>query len=154
MLFTCQRITLFVRSAFLPVIALFMLCLGGCQRHFDYTGKVRGTVTLDGRPMTSGNVISTPQDGGRGAIGAIRNDGSFVLTTGQNINGVAPGTHLLAVVAHETGTTTESQLEVANKLSVPERYIDPGRSGFTIDVIAGEVHEIELKLVTDKAGKG
>jgi hypothetical protein len=132
---------------------LLMLCLAGCQRHLEYTGKVRGTVTLDGKPMTSGNVISTPRAGGRGSIGPIQSDGSFALMTGQDIDGVAPGAHQLAVVAYDLGGATEPELDVAKKLLVPEHYADPGRSGFTIDVIAGEEHRIELKLVTNVSAK-
>ena len=145
---SCKQITVVLHLA-----ALLMLCLAGCQRHLEYTGKVRGTVTLDGKPMTSGNVISSPQAGGRGSIGPIQSDGSFALMTGQDMDGVAPGAHQLAVVAYDLRGATEPELEVAKKLLVPERYADPGRSGFTIDVIAGEDHEIKLKLVTDASAK-
>ena len=142
-----------VRFSAVVVLAVLALPIVGCQKGFDYNGKVRGTVTLDGKPLTSGNVISTPLDGGRGASGTIQSDGSFVLTTGQDIQGVAPGSHRLAVVAYDTAGSTEPQIEVAMNLLVPERYTDPGRSGFTLDVVAGQEHEIELKLVTNQSEK-
>ena len=148
-----RRMNTRMRPTLLPAALLFLLIFVGCQKGLDYSGKVRGIATLDGKPLTSGNVVSTPQGGGRGAIGDIQRDGSFVLKTGRDTDGVAPGKHLLAVVAYQPDAATEPQFESNGTLSVPERYADPGRSGFTIDVIAGEEHEIELKLVANASVK-
>ena len=152
--FAIRRMNTRMRSTLLPAALLFLLLFVGCQKGLDYSGKVRGIATLDGKPLTSGNVVSTPQGGGRGAIGDIQSDGRFVLKTGRDTDGVAPGKHLLAVVAYQPDEATEPQFESNGKLSVPERYADPGRSGFTIDVVPGEEHVIELKLITDVKDKG
>jgi hypothetical protein len=124
------------------------LCLG-CQRGPDYTGKVSGRVTLDGKPLSSGKVISTPMAEGRGATGSIQSDGTFVLKTIGQEDGVAPGAHRIVVLAFEESDDVNTNPEADRKPLIPARYSDPNRSGLTVDVVAGESHQIELKLTSD-----
>ena len=126
--------------------------LSGCGAGVEeYTGKVRGTVTLDGKPMTTGKVVSLPLDRGRGAIGDIQPDGTFVLHTDNHGDSVIPGRHRLAVSAYDPTRQKETYNPEADLNSIiPLRYSDPGQSGFTLEVAPGEEHEIELKLFTSK----
>jgi hypothetical protein len=136
-----------MRSTIVPVAFILLSCLG-CQKGSDYTCHIRGTVTLDGKPLTSGNVLSSPQNGGRGAIADIQSDGTFALKTGRDLDGVAPGKHLITVVAYQPDPTNTPQFESNRPLAIPERYTDPARSGFSVDVAPGQEQVIELKLVT------
>ena len=129
------------------VISLIVCC--GCQRAPDYTGKVRGRVTFNGNPLSSGKVISSPTTGGRGATGAIQSDGTFVLKTIGQEDGVAPGAHRLVVLAFEGSDDANTNPEADRRPLIPARYSDPNRSGLTLDVVAGESREIELKLTSD-----
>ena len=131
------------------VLATSLFVCLGCQQGPDYTGKVHGTVTLDGKPLSSGNVISTPTAEGRGATGAIQSDGTFVLKTIGQEDGVAPGAHRLVVLALEESDEANTNPEADRRPLIPARYSDPNRSGLTLDVVAGESHEIELKLTSD-----
>lgn len=136
------------------LILLLLACLSGCSESMEYTGKVRGTVTLDGKPLTTGKVVSLPLEGGRGAIGDIRPDGTFVLNTDDHGENVIPGRHRLAVAASKPRQQLEPYNPEADLNSlVPLRYSDPGQSGFALEVAAGEEHEIELKMVTDASAK-
>jgi hypothetical protein len=131
-------------SAFTALVAC-----GGCGNDRLPTGTVRGTVTLDGKPLTAGYVVCTPSTGGRGAKGGIHVDGTFELYTDQPGDGVVTGHHRLAVSAFETaGETARSPEESTRKPLVPARYMDAGRSGFTVEVVAGEQQEITLSLTS------
>ena len=135
------------------VIVASLIGCCGCHRGPEYTGKVRGRVTLNGTPLSLGKVISSPTTGGRGATGAIQSDGTFVLKTIGQEDGVAPGAHRLVVLAFEGTDDASTNPEADRRPLIPARYSDPNRSGLTLDVVAGEEHEIELKLVTNPTAK-
>jgi hypothetical protein len=121
----------------------------GCDAGMEYTGKVRGTVTLDGKPVTSGTVVSLPLEGGRGAIGEILADGTFALHTDNHGENVIPGRHRLAVAASKSSDQQEPYNPEADFIFLlPLRYSDPGQSGFTVDVVAGEECVVDLSMTS------
>src|SRR5690349_13665952 len=67
-------------------------------------GKVRGTVSYNGKPVPSGTVTFFPIEGKGGesglpAIGELDTDGSFELTTFDTGDGAIIGQHKTIVVA-------------------------------------------------------
>lgn len=99
---------------------------------------VVGQVTLDGRPLTSGQVVFHP-DGARGNTsldeprGPIDAQGRYELSTvGQK--GVVPGWYKVAVIATEPFDPQHPY--VLPKSLVPVRYNDPSASGLTREVTA------------------
>jgi hypothetical protein len=136
-----------ITTSAVTAVLVITVSLPGCRRSGDYTAKVHGTVTLDGRPLTTGAITSTPLNGGRGATAQIQSDGTFTLTAiGED--GVAPGTHRVTVTAWERDEHLNSDPESERKFITPIRYSDPGRSGITIDVVPGEENRINLKLTS------
>jgi hypothetical protein len=107
-------------------------------------GTVRGTVTLDGKPLPSGNIVTLP-DAGRGARGVIH-DGQFELGTEATSDGVVIGTHRVAISANEPGSGSGPEA-TAGKSLVPIRYSNPSTSGLTVEVKAGN-NTPELKLTS------
>ncbi len=105
---------------------------------------VKGKVTLNGQPIKSGNIMTLPSNGGRGAAAPIGPDGSFELKTGTDM-GALIGTHKVAVVAYE-GTGKSGPEAGVGKLLVPDRYINPETSDLSIDVKAGEANSPTLDL--------
>jgi len=74
---------------------------------------VKGKVTYKGQPMTRGVVLFEPDGYGRKASGQIQSDGTFVLTTDQEGDGVVAGFHQVSISA--TGSRPGKEL-------VPKKY--------------------------------
>jgi hypothetical protein len=133
------------RFCVVHLTALVVLSSCGCGQKTASVAVVRGTITLDGQPLQSGNVATIPS-AGHGALGAIQN-GEFELSTFGKNDGAVPGTHKVAVTARDPvqGSSPEA---VAGKLLVPQRYTNADASGLTIEVKAGEVNTPTLKLTS------
>ncbi len=124
-----------------------VICLAGCRGHELNTAPVRGTVTLDGKPLARGTVIFTPTQG-RSANGRIQSDGSFNLSTYGDGDGAIVGSHKIAVyeapVEREPGKFDVDRPQLPAK--IPELYRDPDRSGLSFDVQADEENVASLEL--------
>jgi hypothetical protein len=135
-----KRVDILLLSAFL----LASFC-AGCGRHAANIAPVKGVVTLDGKPLKIGTVITIP-NAGRGARGFIQPDGSFELGTYGKTDGALLGSHRVGVVAYE-GTNLGPESNNA-KLIVPKRYTNPESSGLTIEVKPDGDNTPELKLTS------
>jgi hypothetical protein len=90
-------------------------------------GTVAGTVTLDGRPLPSANVIFTPNGPGRTSLGVTDADGKYSLTYLRDIMGANLGRHYVRIT-----TATE---ENGGKELLPAKC--HANSELSADVIAG-----------------
>jgi hypothetical protein len=128
-------------------LVLLSLVAVGCGRpaHELETAPVRGQVTLDGAPLPSGYVV-VPTARGRMASGAIQADGTFVLSTYEEGDGVQIGTH--PVVVNEVPPDEFANVPPERRVRIPTRYARAGTSGLSIDVISGEDNFKELKLTS------
>jgi hypothetical protein len=89
---------------------------------------VKGQVTYKGQPLTKGEIKFEPDGGyGRRAKGELRSDGTFVLTTDKEGDGVVAGHHQVFI----TGTGSHPAKEV-----VPKKYTLRASSTLTADVDA------------------
>jgi hypothetical protein len=106
---------------------------------------IRGEVQYQGaalKDVPQGLVRYIPKtpDSGRQASGRIQPDGSFELTTFKQADGVVPGEYNIVVSAYSTKAPTRQEIEAAGgavagpRLMIPEKYIDPAKSGLT-DVV-------------------
>jgi hypothetical protein len=78
------------------LLGVLVLAGGGCGG--SGTVKVRGTVTLDGKPLRGAVVTFVPSgEKGRAASGATQADGSFQLTTFKPDDGALPGDYKVTV---------------------------------------------------------
>jgi hypothetical protein len=60
-----------------PVMVL-IVCVG-CGGRINRGGAVSGKVTIDGAPVTAGDVLFVSEDGQLTAIGALTGDGSYLV---------------------------------------------------------------------------
>ena len=82
---------------------LFAIILTGCNPSYQKeTAPVRGTVTLDGKPVSAGGVSFRPA-AGRGAGGLIAIDGAYSLGTYTKSDGAIVGKHKVAISPPEQG---------------------------------------------------
>jgi hypothetical protein len=148
------------------VIALLsiLVLIAGCGSNGPEMAKVRGIVTLDGKPVEDAAVGFAPQNGDRPATGTTDASGQFTLTTFTPGDGAVVGTHTVTVSkirssGQQVDASTVPAGSNAMPLSgptapgaikiqwvVPPKYADPKTSGFTVDVKRGmEPVTLELK---------
>jgi hypothetical protein len=106
---------------------------------------VSGTVTYDGKPLSTGAVTFQPVASGPLAIGDIKSDGSYSLSTGDQA-GLSAGEYQVTVVA--TGPmpqATEASPMPLPELLIPARYGDVNTSGLKYTVKPGE-NRVDIAL--------
>ena len=84
--------------------AICMLSFFGCSESKPDTATVRGKVTYQGKPVTTGRIVFNPVDGRRPAMASINEDGTFELTTfpGKSKDGAMLGEHIVTVKSTRT----------------------------------------------------
>jgi hypothetical protein len=116
-------------------IILVALCCGVCWGCGVAGGgasttliPVKGKVTYKGQPVTKGRIKFALDGGfGRPAHGQLQSDGTFVLTTEKEGDGVIAGQH--RVVLTDTGIKSP-------KDALAVKWRNPSSSGLTADVDA------------------
>ncbi len=120
--------------------ALLLGCCSGCGAKGAGTLPdlipVKGKITFKGQPLTTGTVHFEPDDFGRPATGKLQSDGTFVLSTLREADGVVAGHHRVSV----TGTNTKSKSGAVPKkywngmTSKLEADVSPEQTEFTFDI--------------------
>jgi hypothetical protein len=100
------------------------LLLAGCAREVGPLFPVQGIVTLNGKPLSNGEVVFVPvEEDARGPTlrGTIQSDGSYTLRTG-NKAGAPAGQYRVAVVVEDTKTLPEPlNLDYSSTAKTPLR---------------------------------
>src|SRR5689334_10008829 len=80
------------------VVAALAVAAAGCGGGGNKPVRVRGTVTLDGKPVPLASVVFLPlKGGGRLAQGVTDKNGTFELTTYKPNDGALPGDYQVTV---------------------------------------------------------
>jgi hypothetical protein len=114
----------------LITLAAFLACAGsGCG--IAGGGKapdlipVKGKVTYKGKPLTKGKVTFEPDGFGRPARGELQADGSFVLSTLKEGDGVVAGEHRVSIAGVEKSLAQDRAFT---------KYASPNTSRLTAEV--------------------
>ena len=99
---------------------VLVLLLAGCGG--PRLGKVSGRVTIGGQPVAEGVILFHPE-AGPAAVGAIRPDGTYELTTLKPGDGAVVGTHRVAIQA-----TRVSPGHLADAKTIDEEVARSGKS--------------------------
>ncbi len=117
-------------------LAYTLLVSAGCSRG-EPTVPVEGKVLVDGKPLTVGTVIFTP-DRARGNTsqfeprGKIDEEGTYRATTTKDGSGVPPGWYKISVSAQRL----RDPKDVFSYQSViPTKYANPDSSGLALEVV-------------------
>ncbi len=136
-------------GAFCPLsfscsLVSFVLLLAGCGGGLP--ASVGGTVMLDGKPLTTGNVTFQSQESGITAYGQIQSSGRYTLQTGTD-KGLPAGEYTVTVVATEPlpAVTDPKVAPAPPKLITPAKYNNPASSGLKFTVKTGS-NDIDLSL--------
>lgn len=136
----------------------------GCGVSREETAPVSGTVTLDGRPVTSGTVVFYPTDG-RTAMARIGDDGQYELTTYIPGDGARLGSHKVTVESRSLrggSASTPATAAVADdriplgpagppvvQWVVPQAYAQRATTPLVVEVRDTD-NRIDLKLTTTR----
>lgn len=133
-------------------IALFAVVCMGCGAGVKIA-PVRGRITINGRPVTEGQITFYPVAGNM-AYGSIGADGEYRLTTFDNGDGALVGKHQVVILATKiTGPPSPATLEEELRIGggggtlpadsgglewiVPEKYSDRSQTPLTAEVKPG-----------------
>ncbi|MEO2049157.1 MAG: hypothetical protein ABGX16_21570 [Pirellulales bacterium] len=138
------------RYAGLKVILAAMCCgtSAGCYLEFELI-PVHGQVLFQGEPLQYGSVMFQPQGEGPLARGTIQADGTFVLGTESEDDGVRPGNCRVRITAFEAQRVIPQEnhnQEIAlGQSAIPAKYQSFGTSGVAVEITP----ELELPLVIE-----
>jgi hypothetical protein len=125
------------------VVVLLLAVLpqvSGCDDGRPQRVRVSGTVTIDGKPATSGSIQFLPQGGGgRPSAGRIESDGKFSLFTYEKGDGCPLGTFNVVV------SSTEIVSDTQTRYNLPKKYGNPASSGITKRV-EGPIDDMKIEL--------
>jgi hypothetical protein len=97
---------------------------------------VKGKVTFKGEPLSKGTVHFEPDDFGRPASGKLKADGSFVLTTLKEGDGVVAGHHRVSITdldrKSKAGAFPKKQWAAA--MAKLEADVSTEKTEFTFDI--------------------
>jgi len=72
---------------------------------------VKGKVTYNGKPLTSGIIRFEPDGYGRAATGKLQSDGTYALTTIKEGDGVVAGAHFVTVGGFDKSLASDRTLK-------------------------------------------
>ena len=102
-------------------------------------------MTFRGSSLNNGLVVFVPEQRGLIAVGRIRDDGSFVLFTGDK-QGAYPGVYRITVssLAPSSYGETYGRFEFPRS-AIPERFRDPDSIGI-MQIDAGKSNNLPIDL--------
>jgi hypothetical protein len=96
---------------------------------------VKGKVTYKGQPVAKGTIRFEPDGYGRPATGRLQSDGSFVLTTNKEGDGVVAGAHRVSVSGFDKPLASNRALKKYGlKTSGLTAEVDADHTEFNFDL--------------------
>ncbi|MGN6134450.1 MAG: carboxypeptidase-like regulatory domain-containing protein [Aureliella sp.] len=123
-------------SAHVPLLAVCVLALGcsaGQDPNRPPTYPVRGTVTLNGKPVEGAVVTFQPMEGKGSAVGSTDANGVYTLSTFNPSDGALAGQYKVSIAKYEGGVSpTSSSTNAPGQLGppgLPDDYAPPALTG-------------------------
>lgn len=128
-------------KVWLVVLQLMLIGVTGCAPAGKPQGKIRGKVTFQGKPVSSGEVNFFQKSTGVAVVAPLDNEGRFTVTSPMdtglyNVSIVPPRPKQLP-----PGTPPE-QLP---PFPVPPKYLDPVQSDLNKEIKAGD-NDLEIAI--------
>lgn len=136
---------MFEHTSFPILLACVALACVGCDNQHPNIVPVSGTVTIDGEPLSVGQVRVLAAEH-RPAIGKINEDGTFTLSCFELGDGAPAGTHLATV------TAAEQLSETSSRWYAPKKYSSNATSELWV-TIEGPTDDLTIELTWDGSGQ-
>lgn len=146
------------RASALVLFLGLLLCVGCGPDVSTYPVKGKVVYADDGSPVPKGLIEFAPlDDEGHSAIGAIKDDGTFTVTTSEGADGAAPGNYVVTVRVMEAPAGPAPDPDnpgadpalvtpaAAPKSLVHRKYQTPDTSDLKVEVKA-ESNDFTLKV--------
>lgn len=91
-------------------------------------GKVTGTVTLDGVPLSGAQVTFEPKQGGVTSTDRTNDKGEFNLVHAANSFGAVVGEHTVRITTQDAETPAEKLPAIYNEKSTLTATVAPGNN--------------------------
>jgi hypothetical protein len=112
-----------------------MAVVMGCGRSdLPELGQVRGTVTLDGKPLPGVIVQFAPEKGGRTAVANVDPSGNYELIYVYGVNGTQTGSNRVSVTWPDGVEGTAAIPAKYGATSELKMDVKPGRNTFNIEM--------------------
>ncbi|WP_437228455.1 hypothetical protein SH661x_000919 [Planctomicrobium sp. SH661] len=125
-------------------MGFFVGCGSGEPR--PVVGKLRGTVTFKGAPVTDANVTFEDRKLGQLASAPLKADGTYEVKTGEG--GLRVGTYSVWLVPSGQAAPSIDNMNpapAADRKDIPKKYRDGETSGLTVTVENG-TNAFDVKL--------
>ncbi|MEM8864619.1 MAG: hypothetical protein AAGF31_03630 [Planctomycetota bacterium] len=128
------------------LLALSTSLLVGCSSQEFPTAPAGGSVTVDGKPFTTGQVMFTPMSqrednlAGPAAIGSLDDEGHFELRSSGDVTGAVIGPHQVTVINTADKETAKASGIRFDRIKVPTGV-------FTVE--AGEQNQFAIELTSE-----
>ena len=133
-------------------VAVAIVAVSGCSGvKIPPLAQVGGVVTLDGQPLTKGQVHFVPDSSkgtkGRMAVGLIGTDGRVKLTAFKPGDGALVGFHKVVIICEEEMPAFDPKLPPPPPKSlIPIRYTNDKTSGLTAEVKSAAKNDFTFAL--------
>lgn len=138
---SCNRFVVCFGSALLLLLVAVATGCGG------NSASASGTVTLDGTPLTKGDLAFHPVSSGPMAYGTIDAGGKYSLSTGT-AEGLVPGEYVVTVVVAEEVVSPPGAAPLPPKVTSPVKYSDKSQSPLRVTIASG-ANDIPLALTSN-----
>jgi hypothetical protein len=131
-----------MRISLLRVVVMAVLVLAPCfgcgsaPAALPSLVPVKGKVTYKNQPLTQGIILFEPDDFGRAASGKLQSDGTFVLTTLKEGDGVVAGHHRVSISGVDKKLARDRALKKCASPNTSELTADVSadKTEFTFDI--------------------
>lgn len=106
-------------TIFFVVVCMLALSNAGCGKSGPSTGRVEGTITVNGSPGTNLLVTFQPKSGGRSSIANTDSEGRYILNFNANTMGALVGEHTVSIA--EIPSPNRIEVTVENGVA----HVDP-----------------------------
>ena len=126
---------------------------GGCGDPGPPRGTIRGQVTYNGQPLSSGSVVFDNPQLGVSQVATLQPDGTYEMSTHHG-RGIRVGSYRVAIKPDSIGSG-EAPLAAnpaqagapSSRSSIPPKYGHPATSPLSIVVKEGKNPDADFKLV-------
>ena len=123
---------------------ILLALLTGCGGNGNV--PLKGTVTFidDGTPLTQGTVAFRKD--GKISRGSIKEDGTFIVGTEKETDGLPPGNYQIYISGSEKQIVVDAEVGVYNyEPQISRKYENPETSGLSVEVNASmKTHDIQV----------